>query len=43
MTEWKKNQGQIGEKFCRALALKVFLKTSAYDKAIGQYLSQRLN
>jgi phosphoribosylaminoimidazolecarboxamide formyltransferase/IMP cyclohydrolase len=38
--EWQKTQGQLSEKFARGLALKVFQKTSAYDRAIADYLSQ---
>jgi phosphoribosylaminoimidazolecarboxamide formyltransferase/IMP cyclohydrolase len=43
MAEWKIGDGELSEKFRRGLAQKAFAKTSAYDRAIAEYLSQRLS
>ncbi|MDR2368666.1 MAG: IMP cyclohydrolase [Deltaproteobacteria bacterium] len=42
ISEMKRNEGRLGERFRRQLAQKVFARTSAYDKAIAQYLEKRL-
>ena len=42
IAEMKKNNGEISEKTNYRLAVKVFNKTSEYDKMIAEYLNDRL-